>query len=451
MKKIISTAMMLFVMMQTNVAFADADPVAIANATSNVNAGAAASADNNLITTNTSTLGVTLAPGAVATNATAGASTSQIGDVSVQTGSTSLIFQGSSQKIPPMPAPLPFATGSVPQLIPLPQNATVQEAGLALAMFYDEVCPSPAVRGYEDELKSRTFNGASGNTQIVFVPNLNYAKVVAGWGRKDVVEEVFPIAFDKSGYFKCLGIMTISAKDKDTGEVPASVILSDAKNFPLEKMKGFKKITLYSKRETITTTKGVDNSGHGLGLGAGAAQFFNPLLATVGASASSSSGVTYPGTKIGATFLVLVKADPESEGAVFIDLSPKKPEPVPMAIAPPPEIDVVMLPPEVIVVPPAVIAPPVEAKAVEPVVAPPVITENKTAVVPVVVATATKPKKKVAKKLVIPKQDSAIIQCTNCIVNGTIKIPSPLPVPSQTPKKPDQIGMIPSWRTNLGL
>lgn len=434
--KIIFAVMLV---MQINVAFADADQSATANATSNVNAGAAASADNNSVTMNTNTSGVTLAPGAVATNATAGASTSQIGDVSVQTGNTNvnMTFQGSKQDIPPPAAFVPSVSGTVPQLFSAP-NATVQEAGLALAMYYEEVCPSPAVRGYEDDLMSRVFDGVSGNTEIVFVPHINSVRdtkykpkkkrlfgLVDASQEKVEVEEVLPISFGKSGHYKCLGIITVSAKDKEAGKVNQSVVMADAKNFPLKNMAGFPKISLLSSRDAIAITKGMDNSGTGLSVGGGMSQFFNPLLGAVGGSASSTSGVTYPGTKMGATFMVMVEVDPIDPNAVFIDLSPKKPEPKLSVVEKPAEVSVVDIPPLAVVPAPAP-APPAVEKVEEkvappaPPLPPPAATENKT-VVPVVAVAKTKRVKKVAKKEEPkPVPVSYVINCeneVNCIVN----------------------------------
>jgi len=451
--------MMLFVMMQTSVAFADTDPVAIANATSNVNAGAAASADNNSVTTNTSSSGVNLAPGAVATTAIAGASTSEVGPVNIQTGGTSLEFHGSTQAIPPPLPSFPFASGSVPQIIPLPQNATVQEAGLMITSRYKEVCPSRLVRGYEDEMESSTFDGVSGNTRIIFTPHINYARKVVngrGWFKKTpLVQEVEPIMFDASGHFRCLGIVTITAKDKEVVEVSPASVLSDVENFPLQKMKRVNAVTLLTMSSAISATKGANNNGGGISLGGVVSQFTNPLMAAVGGGVTSTSGVTFPVTMMGGTFLVLEKADPKDPDAVFIDLSPKKPEPVPEAIVAPPQVEVAKPEPlPVVVVPPPVVAPPVEAKAVEPVIAPPVATENKTAVVPVVVANTTKPKKRAVKKVppvVVPV--SYVINCekgVSCTVNLKDAMAS-TPLPQPEPKKADTVGAVQREEESAGF
>jgi hypothetical protein len=298
-------------------------------------AGVTSVVNNNPTNTNTvgSTAGVTLENGAVGANASTGPSSAQNGNMTVQTGATNITFAAAeAPKSPPPAAPLPFAVASVPQLIG-PLSGTTNERGINLALLYRDACPTKAVRGYDT--KPRAYDGQSGDTRIVFVPHINYAKSLenptpnpsghgpAVWHSIQKVQEVTPL-LNEMGRYKCLGIMTVTAKDKDAGEVPYSVVEADASNFPMDKMEGFPNIVLLSSSDVISATKGVDNSGSGFGLGGGASKFFDPILGTLGVSASSSSGVSFPATKIGATFLVLV----EDVDGVVIDLTQKKPEPV---------------------------------------------------------------------------------------------------------------------------
>ena len=299
--------------------------------------GATSVVNNNPTNTNTntagSTAGVTLENGAVGASASSGPSSAQNGNMTVQTGGTVINFAAAqAPKIPPPAAPMPFSAASVPQLLG-PLSGTTNERGINLALLYKDVCPTKAVRGYDT--KPRGYNGQSGNTRIVFVPHINYAKSLenpapnpsghgqAVWHRIQKVQEVSTL-LNESGRYKCLGIMTVSAVDKDAREVPYSVVESDATNFPMDRMEGFPKIVLLSSSDAISATKGVDNSGSGFGLGGGASKFFDPLLGTLGVSVSNSSGVSFPETKIGTTFLVLA----EDADGVVIDLTQKKPEQV---------------------------------------------------------------------------------------------------------------------------
>lgn len=246
--------------------------------------------------------------------------------LSVQTGGTNITFEGGEATvIPPPAAPVPSVSGSVPQLFSAP-TSTTNENGIALTLYYEEKCPSDAVRGYD--LTPRTYEGKSGNTQIVFSPHLNYVMETKNSHSKVEDVERVKLSFGKSGFYKCLGIITVSAIDKKAGETPFSVITADAKSFPIHHMKGYPVIAILSPHAAISATKGVDNNGRGFGLGGGLSKFFDPVLGTLGVSVATNSGVTYPETKIGGTFLLLAQVSQNDPDGVFIDLGNKKPEPV---------------------------------------------------------------------------------------------------------------------------
>lgn len=241
-----------------------------------------------------------------------------------------------SRAVPGSPG-LILPQGSVPQIFGA-FGGSVNENGIDLTLLYNEVCPSKAVRGYT--LVDKTFDGESGKTSIVFSPNIEYAmtqkKISQGsWGSSSQEVQEVDLKIGKSGHFKCLGIMTVLAENKKAGSVPFSTILTDAKAFPFNEMSGYPKVLLLSYVNAIAATKGVENMGGGMGLSGGLSQFFNPFLGVLGAGVSTSSGITFPEAKTGATFLVLAE-DPEG---VFIDLSSKKPQQVavakPAPVAPP--------------------------------------------------------------------------------------------------------------------
>lgn len=399
----------------------------IANAQSVADSTATAEASATVINAQTTTSGavsgsssgVTLQAGAISNTASGGTGTSsaqngnmavQTGDVNVGGSSTNITFEaGKTPNIPPPAAFMPPVAGSTPQIFG-PLAGTANEKGIDLTLYYANVCPSKAVRGYDSV--SVLHKGASKKTEIVFTPHLNYAKAVKkqspSFDDNPVIRSVIEVQevealFGKTGHYKCLGIMTISANNEKAGEAPLSTILSDASNFPLREMEGFEKIVILSSPEVISATKGVDNQGGGFGLGAGASRFFDPLLGTLGGSAGTSSGVTYPETKLSVTFLVLVPVSDKDPTGVYIDLSPRKPEPV--AIAPKAEVVPVVVESkpagqqEVVVVPKQEALPRKEPKK------------------PVVKKPASTPKNSVVKGA------PTVIKCVNCIINGTVTIP----------------------------
>lgn len=398
MKKFVVVLLMMFCAMP---AFADSS--------ANANASAGATSVVNNAPTVTSTLG--------------SASVSQNGDMSVSVAGTSITFEGSkAPNIPPPAAYLPQATGSVPQIFG-PLNETVNEAGIELTLFYNNVCPSKMIRGYD--LKDKSYSGVSQKTEITFSPHLNYAKnekelslsKSKGNRWENQVNEVEAV-FGAKGNYKCLGVMTITADNSKARKVPFSTILSDAKAFPIREMDGFPKIVLISPLATIVATKGVGNQGGGLGLGAGASQFFDPILGTLGASAGTSSGISFPESKLGLTFIVAVEVSKDDPEGVFIDLSEKKPEPMPVAVQ----------------------------KIETPVPLAPVVAESKPGVSQEVVTIPTSPaketskpvqkKKKVVKKPLSkavppPAMKSTVIECDGCIIKGTVTVPPKVAKPTQ--------------------
>lgn len=380
----------------------NANASAVANPTATSNATSSPTTTSSAISTSAS--GVTVDAGAITNSPTNSVSTGSI-TTTVTNQGVSLV--GGSQTvtvdapiIPPPAAYIPSAAGSVPQLFGTP-DTTVNEKGINLTLYYSQICPSRAIRGYDQV--TRSYKGASGNTTITFTPHLNYAKAIKKpadpWNdlpadKNKEVQEVTS-EFGKSGHYICLGIVTISAMDKNASDVTLATILSDATLFPIKEMEGFERISLaapHDPYEVIANTKGVDNNGRGYGVGVGLSKLFSsPVLGTLGGSASSNSGVTYPESKIGATFLVLV----EDPNGVFIDFSEKKPVPV-AEVKPAPVVPVVEVP-----------------KAEKPKPAP--VVKPK----PVKKAVKAKP----APKAVVPN----VIQCNKCTLDGTITMPPPAP------------------------
>lgn len=320
---IILVVLLVFSMSDTG--FVYADSLADANA----NAGANAVVNNNPTVNSTvgssSTSGVTLDSGAVANTAVTGGSSAQNGDQIVNVEGTNLTFEAA--KIPPPAAFVPQVSGSTPQIFG-PLNGTANETGIEFTLFYDQVCPSKAIRGLD--LTDKVYGGASRKTEIIFSPHSNYAQeekklspnMRGQPAKKDKVNEVEAVFDAKAkGFFTCLGIITITADQSKAGKVSLSTILSDAKAFPLRGMKGYSRVILLSSTATIAATKGVDNHGGGLGASAGASRFLDPVLGTLGGSIGTSSGATFPETKLGATFIVAV----EDSNGVFIDLTPPPP------------------------------------------------------------------------------------------------------------------------------
>jgi hypothetical protein len=183
----------------------------------------------------------------------------------------------------------------------------------------------------------KTYTGISGRTNIVFTPHPDYLAVslnLRGLGldefaprivsEKERVQEVESVKFNVSGNFKCLGMLTISARKQEAEVSPFSTILSDAQAFPLEELIGFPVVVIASSYSTITETRGVVSRGVGAGASGGGSQILGPLTEVLGLGASFNGGAAFPESKLGATFLVLAH-DPNG---VFIDLSDKKPEPV---------------------------------------------------------------------------------------------------------------------------
>jgi len=306
-------------------------------ASSGSSAGATSVVNNNPTVNSavgsSSSSGVTLDSGAVANTAVTGGSSANNGDMTVRTGDTNLTFEAAQPpKIPAPAAFVPSVSGSTPQIFG-PLNETANEAGLEFTLYYHDVCPSKTVRGLD--LTDEVYGGASRKTEIVFSPHLNYVQREKELDRstewngaeKHRVEEAETL-FDArvKGHFKCLGIMTIKADQSKAGKVPLSTVISDAKAFPLREMKGYPRIVLLSSTTSIVATKGVDNHGGGLGASAGVSRFFDPVLGTLGGSVGTSSGVTFPETKLGTTFIVAV----EDPNGVFIDLTPS-PKPLPIS------------------------------------------------------------------------------------------------------------------------
>lgn len=394
-----------------------ANPTAQASVVANPTATAnAVSSPTTTSSANVSvTSGVIVDPGAIINSPTNNVTG---GPVSVDATNQGVHLVGGSQSvqvdapiIPPPAANIPQVSGSVPQLLPSPE-ATANEKAMDFTMFYSRVCPSPAVLGYD--LKTRMYEGASGNSEIVFTPHLDYAKAVKkqssnpfedSLSQKTIkVQEVSPPAFGKSGHYKCLGMITISAKETKAGKATPVSVLSDATLFPLKEMEGFEKIVLlapYNPYEVIANTKGVDNDGRGYGLGLGLSKFVNPVVGTLGGSASDNSGVTYPETKMGITLIVAV----EDPSGPFIDLSEKKP--------------VVQEAPPVIKIIPKAVEPP---KVKEPETKP--VEEEKK----MVASVKKKPKKGgKAKKPVSPPPQITHVKCTKnkpCSVVGDIEVPA---------------------------
>lgn len=286
-------------------------------------------------------------------SAQTGDSTSHVGDLSQENyspSSASITSYGS--KIPlqtPVPTLAPVSTNSGVFVTP---DQAAPHVSIPIEVWAARHCNKSATRS--NRLRPVRAKGGSGLSTLVFSPTADYALYGEReekphsshssswrWDSDDaspsykykeekVGARVRPlyvrVAMDstpQSGV--CLGTLSVHSSGKGREQqVFLSELISDAQNFTLDNLSGFRNIDLISLQLAIATPKGVESEGSGFGMSPSLVSSFANMLSlgSIGLAANKSWSRTAPTEAgIGVTFVLLATDSRTRAPRVNADLS----------------------------------------------------------------------------------------------------------------------------------
>ncbi len=236
-----------------------------------------------------------------------------MGDVSPQ---QSILIQGSKTNIP-TPSPLiNFPQGNqIPQLFTAPGKSYI-EAGIDATEYFNSVCEPKSSAGINTT--KRSLSGWWDDEIINFIPHYNHVV------REKKAEDPFvsKVSLGKvgvKGHYKCVGVLTATAKPKKALEVSYSSLLNVAQNRIIRDIRGpYSEVIGFIPSGAMVTTPMVSSDSFGLGVGTGMAGSPTAMFFGAGTGISSNSANTFPKALVGFTMLLFAPTTADDPDAILL-------------------------------------------------------------------------------------------------------------------------------------
>ncbi len=220
----------------------------------------------------------------------------------------------------PTPAPnFGFPQSQALQMF-APPGRSYTEAGLVVTDVFDSVCPARAIAGI-DITQKRMAGGWFDDEIIQFVPHMNHVLHEAG---KDYVRRAGIIQVGTKGYYKCVGIVTATAKPGDSLGISFAALRNKALQLITRDIKGYEEVNIFIANDAKVVVNSLGSQGFTLGIGGGGSTA--PQSMFIG----GASGVSYSNTStlyrgvIGFTAVAFAPTTAEDPDAVFVSFVDEK-------------------------------------------------------------------------------------------------------------------------------
>ncbi len=292
-----------------------------AGATAGANAGANANANGNNSVVDVSATGgrassvseSSAITGDSNAEAVSGDSNAAIGAVS-PTQNTIIQSRTSIPTSPPIPG-FPMVN-QTPQIFG-PLGKTFNEAGIYVTDVLESVCPSRAVAGIN--IAKRKMTSWFDDERINFVPHIDYVLQEAD---KPFVRRSSMIKVGVRGYYKCVGMITATAKPGDALDVSFASLRNEVLQKITRDLKGYEEIKVFIANNARVVTPAVGSTGFSLGVGGGGSATPSSVFLGGATGASMSSTTTFPRGMVGFTAVLLSETtdgDPDGVFVSFVD------------------------------------------------------------------------------------------------------------------------------------
>jgi len=232
-----------------------------------------------------------------------------------------IVESGASTVFPPIPA---YPTSGHPPQLFSTLGKTYTEAGLEVTQFFHSLCPARAERSVNITKRKLTgwFFGWFDDEKINFVPHIDY---VLSESEKPFTSRVGVAKIGTQGYYRCVGIVTATAKPSDALEVSYASLLNRVLYLIARDLKAVDELELFIPNDAKIVTRIIGNYGINTGAGIGGSGlpgqggFFG---GTIGILFSGSD--TYPQGMVGFTAPVFEKTTAQDPYAVHISFVDEK-------------------------------------------------------------------------------------------------------------------------------
>ncbi len=316
MKNISILTVLVLGLFFSNVTFAQ-----VANATAGANADANANANAVGNIGNSSVIDVDARGGSASSESSAvsgdssaisstGPSNAEIGAVSPT--QTTII----SSQAPHIPTPAPnfgFPQNQALQMFAQP-GKSYNEAGIFVTDVFDSVCPARAVAGIN--ISQKRLAGSWFDDEIIqFVPHINHVLHEDG---KDFVRRAGIIPTGTEGYYKCVGIITVTAKPGDAMSTSFASLRNRTLQLITRDIKGYEEVNIFIANDARVVTNSLGSQGFTLGIGGGGSTAPQSMFIGGASGASYSNTNTLYRGVVGFTAVAFAPTTADDPDAVFV-------------------------------------------------------------------------------------------------------------------------------------
>lgn len=232
-----------------------------------------------------------------------------------------VIESGASTVLPPIPA---YPTSGHPPQLFSTLGKTYTEAGLEVTEFFHSLCPARAEGSTNITKRKLTgwFFGWFDDEKINFVPHIDYVLTESD---KPFTSKVTVAKIGTQGYYRCVGIVTATAKPSDALEVSHASLLNRVLYLIARDLKAVDELEVFIAYDAKIVTRIIGNYGINTGAGIGGSVLPGQgglLGGTIGILFSGSD--TYPQGMVGFTAPIFERTTVDDSHAVYISFANEK-------------------------------------------------------------------------------------------------------------------------------
>ncbi len=245
-----------------------------------------------------------------------GPSSAEIGAVSPT--QTTII----SSQAPHIPTPAPnfgFPINPGLQMFAPPTRSYI-EAGLVVTDVFESVCPSQAIAGIN--ISQQKLSGGWLDDEVIrFVPHIKHVLHESG---KDFVRRAGIIRVGTKGWYKCVGIISATAKPGDALGMSFAALRNQALQLITRDIRGYEEVNIFIASDARVVSNTLGSQGFTLGIGGGGSTA--PQSMFIGGASGASYSNTSTGYRgvIGFTAVAFAPTNADEPDAVFVSFVDEK-------------------------------------------------------------------------------------------------------------------------------
>lgn len=231
------------------------------------------------------------------------------------------IIESSPMILPPIPA---YPTSGHPPQLFSTLGKPYTEAGLEVTQFFHQLCPARAEGSVDINRRRLTgsFFGWFDAEKINFVPHINY---VLSETDRPFASRVSVAKIGTEGHYRCIGIITATAKPSDSLDVSYASLLNRVLYLIARDLRAVNDVELFIPSDARIVTRIIGNYGVNTGAGIGASGMPGQggfMGGTIGILFNGSD--TYPQGMVGFTAPVFERTTVHDSDAVYISFTDEK-------------------------------------------------------------------------------------------------------------------------------